>query len=65
MLDKIRARINMIEFDTGSKTFNITITYGHAEYGYDGSTENVVKEADDKLYIGKENGRDQIFGGQA
>ena len=60
MLDKIRARINMIEFDTGSKTFNITITYGLAEYGYDGSTENVVKEADDKLYIGKENGRDQI-----
>ena len=60
MLDKIRARINMIEFDTGSKTFNIPITYGLAEYGYDGSTENVVKEADDKLYIGKENGRDQI-----
>ena len=60
MLDKIRARINMIEFDTGSKKFSITITYGLAEYGYDGSTENVVKEADDKLYIGKENGRDQI-----
>lgn len=60
MLDTIRARIKKIDFDTGSKTFNITITYGLAEYGYDGSAEKVVKEADDKLYIGKENGRDQI-----
>ena len=60
MLDTIRARIKKIEFDTGSNTFSITITYGLAEYGYDGSAESVVKEADDKLYIGKENGRDQI-----
>ena len=60
ILDKIRSRIKKVEFDTGSKKFNITITYGLAEYGFDGDAESVVKEADDKLYIGKENGRDQI-----
>ena len=60
MLDVIRSRIKKIEFDTGSKKFNITITYGLAEYGFDGNSEAVVKEADGKLYIGKENGRDQI-----
>ncbi len=60
ILDKIRARIKKIEFDTGSRIFSITITYGLAEYGYDGDSEAVVKEADEKLYIGKENGRDQI-----
>lgn len=60
MLDTIRSRIKKIEFDTGSKVFSITITYGLAEYGFDGDAEGVVKEADDKLYIGKENGRDQI-----
>ncbi len=60
MLDMIRSRIKMIEFDTGSKVFSITITYGLAEYGFDGDAEAVVKEADSKLYIGKENGRDQI-----
>ena len=59
-LDMIRSRVKKIEFDTGSKTFNITITYGLAEYGFDGDADAVVKEADDKLYIGKENGRDQI-----
>lgn len=60
VLDVIRSRIKKIVFDTGSKTFSITITYGLAEYGFDGSAEAVVKEADGKLYIGKENGRDQI-----
>ena len=60
LVDIIRSRIKKIEFDTGSKTFNITVTYGLAEYGFNGDAEAVVKEADDKLYIGKENGRDQI-----
>ena len=60
ILDTIRSRIKKIVFDTGSKTFSITITYGLAEYGFNGDAEAVVKEADDKLYIGKENGRDQI-----
>ena len=60
ILDKIRSRVKKIEFDTGSRTFGITITYGLAEYGFDGDAEAVVKEADSKLYIGKENGRDQI-----
>lgn len=60
ILDKIRSRIKKIEFDTGTKVFSITITYGLAEYAFDGNAEAVVKEADDKLYIGKENGRDQI-----
>ncbi len=60
VVDIIRSRIKKIEFDTGSKVFGITVTYGLAEYGFDGDAEAVVKEADDKLYIGKENGRDQI-----
>lgn len=60
MLDTIRSRMKKMEFDTGSRKFSITITYGLAEYGFDGNAEAVVKEADDKLYIGKENGRDQI-----
>jgi len=60
MLDVIRSRIKKMEFDTGSKKFNITITYGLAEYGFDGDAEALVKEADGKLYMGKESGRDQI-----
>ena len=60
ILDTIRSRVKKIEFDTGTKVFGITVTYGLAEYGFDGDAEAVVKEADNKLYIGKDNGRDQI-----
>lgn len=60
ILDKIRSRIKKMVFETGSRTFSITVTYGLAEYGFDGDAEAVVKEADEKLYLGKENGRDQI-----
>ncbi|MCR5300882.1 MAG: GGDEF domain-containing protein [Lachnospiraceae bacterium] len=60
ILETIKTRIKKTEFDTGTKKFGITITYGLAEYGFDGDAEAVVKEADGKLYIGKENGRDQI-----
>ena len=60
LLDTIRTKVKKIEFDTGSRKFSITVTYGLAEYGFNGDAESVVKEADEKLYIGKENGRDQI-----
>ncbi len=60
LLDVIRTKVKKIEFDTGSRKFSITVTYGLAEYGFNGDAESVVKEADEKLYIGKENGRDQI-----
>ncbi len=60
VVDIIRSRIKKIQFDTGSAKFSITVTYGLAEYGFDGNSDALVKEADDKLYLGKENGRDQI-----
>ena len=60
VLETIKTRVKKTEFDTGSRTFTITVTYGLAEYGFNGDSEAVVKEADEKLYIGKENGRDQI-----
>ncbi len=60
VLETIKTRVKKTEFDTGSRTFTITVTYGLAEYGFNGDSEAVVKEADEKLYIGKENGRYQI-----
>lgn len=60
VLETIRNKIKKIEFRVADKTFSITVTYGLAEYGFDGDSEKVVKEADNKLYYGKEHGRDQV-----
>lgn len=61
ILDVMQSRIKKLVFDVGAdKHFSITATYGLAEYGYDGDADSLVKEADRKLYYGKEHGRDQV-----
>lgn len=41
-------------------SFSITITVGVAENDYSSSLEDIIKEADEKLYRGKMNGRNQV-----
>ncbi|MCR5214314.1 MAG: diguanylate cyclase [Eubacterium sp.] len=38
---------------------NVTMTYGISEYDFK-DIDNTIKEADNKLYIGKQNGRNQV-----
>ena len=38
----------------------ITMTFGLTEYNYNKDEEIAIKEADEKLYIGKSNGRNQV-----
>lgn len=60
VLDIMRSRLKKIEYRAGDKKFGVTVTFGLAEYGYDGNADALIKEADDKLYYGKEHGRDQV-----
>ena len=38
----------------------VTMTFGLAEYDYSGNYESMLTTADQKLYRGKEDGRDRI-----
>lgn len=60
-LDNLRQRIKAIVFDGGSETFTVSLTYGLVEYDYHSDMTTILKEADVKLYIGKESGRDRII----
>lgn len=60
LLDIMRSKIKALEFSAGEKKFGITVTYGLAEYGFDYDADKLVKQADEKLYMGKQNGRDQV-----
>lgn len=60
LLDIMRNKIKALEFTAGEKKFGITVTYGLAEYGFDSDADKLVKQADEMLYIGKQNGRDQV-----
>lgn len=59
-LENLRQRIKALRFETDGKTFSVTMTYGLTEYDFKSDIDSFIKEADKKLYIGKENGRDQI-----
>ena len=59
-LTKLMNDIKNLEFRAGETVFKITMTFGLAEYDFNSSMDDNIKEADDKLYMGKENGRDQI-----
>lgn len=56
LLDKIRAA----HIAYGVKDIRITMTIGLVEGSSDKTLEDMVKEADSKLYYGKENGRNQL-----
>ena len=59
-LEKIRSDIKELQFHAEETDFRIAMTFGLAEYDYVNGLKATIKEADEKLYIGKENGRDQI-----
>lgn len=49
-------RIKKNEIEIG-----VTMTFGIAEYDYINGLTATIKEADEKLYLGKERGRDIII----
>ncbi len=60
-LDSLRQKIKEIVFDGVIETFSVSLTYGLVEYDYHSDMTTILKEADEKLYIGKESGRDRII----
>lgn len=60
LLSRLQDNIRAMQFTSGEKTFKVTMTFGLAEYDFNLGLDNALKEADEKLYMGKANGRDQI-----
>ena len=60
-LERLRQKVKSIVFDGGIEKFSISLTFGLVEYDYHSDLTTLLKQADEKLYIGKENGRDRII----
>ena len=60
-LHEIKEEIKNLKIKYDDNTdVSVTMTYGLVEYDLTVSFDDNVKEADEKLYIGKQNGRNQI-----
>ncbi len=58
-LDRIRIDINLFDFEYDGKVLKSTITLGAAKYENDLTIDDWIKRADEKLYQGKHNGKNQ------
>ncbi|MBO6215909.1 MAG: GGDEF domain-containing protein, partial [Lachnospiraceae bacterium] len=61
MMDQFRKKIENTEFEFFSHKFNITMTFGVEEYSPRFGAEEAIKKADEKLYLGKEAGRNRVI----
>jgi len=59
-LEKLREQILVCEVLYNEEVLHVTMTYGIVEGRSEEAIEMSVKEADDLLYLGKTNGRNQI-----
>lgn len=59
-LDQLRKKILAYDFHFKEHSFCISMTFGLVEFDEHLGIEAVISNADNKLYIGKENGRNQV-----
>lgn len=60
-VEDIRKKIKAAKVSRGEDEVNVTMTFGLAEYSFNHGLEATLKEADEKLYIGKEKGRNIVI----
>ncbi len=61
LLDELRLSVKRKEYVFGDNTIKVTMTFGVDEYSDQVGVENTIAEADKKLYMGKQSGRDRVI----
>ena len=57
----INEKISYLPIVYNDETLHITMTFGVEEYDFHSSSSELIKRADDKLYLGKEQGRNTVI----
>ena len=60
LIENLRRHIMETPIEVDGHKISVTMTFGLAEYDFSGDVESTIKEADDKLYMGKESGRNRV-----
>lgn len=60
-LENVRDRIKNTVVEKNDAKVSVTMTFGLTEYNFASDLDAAIKEADEKLYMGKNSGRDRII----
>ena len=60
-LDQIREEIENYPFEYEGKKIKVTMTFGISTLSIGGSLDAVLHDADEKLYAGKQNGKNRVI----
>jgi diguanylate cyclase (GGDEF)-like protein len=60
ILEDIQYKIRNTKVKKGEQETGVTMTFGLAEYDFANGIDATIKDADEKLYLGKTGGRDKI-----
>lgn len=60
LLNELRMRLENDPFDWKGEWLKVTMTFGVEENDFSSSIDTLLKNVDDKLYMGKKQGRDQV-----
>lgn len=58
--ERLRSEVSKLDFQSEHGDFHVTMTFGVSEYITGYRLEKLIKIADDNLYIGKRNGKNQV-----
>lgn len=61
ILERLRSLIQKETIKAGEQEINVTKTFGLTEYDFNGDMDKTIKEADEKLYLGKTGGRNRVI----
>ena len=60
LLNEIKVAVSKLPITYQDQVHHVTMTFGVEEYDYRSQLPELVKQADDKLYYGKNHGRNQV-----
>lgn len=61
VLSSIQTKVNRLDILYEGEVHHVTMTFGLAEFDFERSLDDNIKQADDKLYQGKARGRNRII----
>ena len=61
ILEKLRSEVQKMTIKAQENEIKVTMTFGLTEYDFGGDMEKAIKEADEKLYLGKTGGRNKVI----